>query len=68
MYNMINIVKTTACSQMRVLKINPKSSHNKEKMFYYFFNFVATGEDGCSLNFLAALHGVRKSNHYAVHT
>ena len=32
--------------QMRVVKrINPKSSHNKEKMFFYFVNFVAIGED-----------------------
>ena len=49
MYNMINIIDTAA--YMKVLKrLNPKSSHHKEKIF--FFYFVSIWDDGCLLNLL----------------
>ena len=36
---------------MKVVKrVNPKSSHHKENFFFYFFNFMSIGNDGCSLN------------------
>ena len=29
-----------------VKRVNPESSHYKEKIFFYFFNFVSTWNDG----------------------
>ena len=38
---------------MKVVKrVKPKSSHHKEKTFFYFFKFVSLWDDGCSLNVL----------------
>ena len=54
MYNMINTIDTAVCYIWKLLnRVNPKSSHHKEKtLFFYFFNFVSIWDDGCSLNLL----------------
>ena len=36
MYNMINIIKTAVCCIWKLLRVNPKSSHYKEKIFFSF--------------------------------
>ena len=54
MYNLTDIIKTTVCYVWKLLKrVNPKkSSHHKEKFYFYFFNFISVWYDGCSLNIL----------------
>ena len=39
MYNMINISNTDI--YIKIKRVNPKSSHPKDKYFFYFFNVVA---------------------------
>ena len=33
MYNLINVTNTAACYTWKLLRVNPKSSHPKEKFF-----------------------------------
>ena len=33
---------------MKVKRINPENSHHREKIFFPFFNFVSTQDNGCS--------------------
>ena len=40
MYNIINVFSTAVCCKQKLLRINPKSSQHKKKIFY-FFNFVS---------------------------
>ena len=50
---MINIINVAVCYiQKFVKRVKPKSSHHKEKTFFYFFKFVSVWDDGCSLNLL----------------
>lgn len=35
MYSMINIINTVARCMKAVRRVNPKSSHHKEKFFFY---------------------------------
>ena len=34
MYNMINIMNTAACYTLKLLRVNPKSSHHKGKILF----------------------------------
>ena len=49
---MINIINTAVCHILKFLRINPKSSHHKEKHFFHFINFVFIGVDKYSQNLL----------------
>ena len=40
-YNMINIINTTVCYIWKLLRVNPKSFHHKEKFIFLLFNFVS---------------------------
>ena len=42
MYNMVKIITTAVCSMKDVKRVNPKSSHHKEKWkrFFHFFDFL----------------------------
>ena len=58
---------------MKIIKrLNPnKSSHHMEEIFFCFFNFVSTWDEGCSLKLLwQSLHELCKSNlmPYALNT
>ena len=52
-----------------VNKVNPKSAHRKKnKIFYYFFNFIPIWDDGWSLNLpWKSFHDWCKSDDYAAH-
>lgn len=50
LHNMINM-NTAVCYIRRLLRVNPESSHHKEKCFSSFSNVVSIGDDRCSLNF-----------------
>ena len=60
-YNMINIINTIA----KYERVNPKSSHHKENMFYSPSLILYLWDDGESLNLLgSSFHNV---SHYAVY-
>ena len=40
-YNMTNIMNTATCYTLKLLRVNPKSSHHKAEIFFCFFNFVS---------------------------
>ena len=35
-----------------VKRVNPKGFHHKKNIFFYFFHFVSTRDEGRSLNLL----------------
>ena len=37
---------------MKLKRVNPKSSHHKEKYVFFLFNFISVWDDGYSLNLL----------------
>ena len=37
MYNMMTIVTTAVLTYRKIKRVNPKSSHHKEKLFFSFF-------------------------------
>ena len=60
---------TTMLYEKAVKRVNPQSSHHKEKHYFYIFKiFVSIWDDGCSLNLsLESFHDAWKSSYYVVH-
>ena len=67
-YDCIPFFFIVVCSVWKAAKrVNPKSSHHKEKLKKNFLSIVYVWNDGWSLNLLWSFHDVCKSSHHAVY-